>query len=53
MKFILVVMIISLILFIGFFILEERAINKLSNTNRFKIWWRNHIVGVLSKDEDI
>ena len=52
MKFILVTMIISLTIFIGIFIIEGRVIDKLSDTNRFKIWWRNHMVGVYSRDED-
>ena len=52
MKFILVAMIISLTIFIGVFIIEERVIGKLSDANRFKIWWRNHMGGVYSRDED-
>lgn len=53
MKFILVAMIISIVLFVGIFIVESRIVDKLSDTNRFKIWWRNHMVGVYTRDEDL
>lgn len=35
------------------FIIEMAVITKLSDTNRFKIWWRNNIVGNAPKDIDI
>jgi hypothetical protein len=52
MKFIILAVIISLSLFVAIFIIEEKVMWRLSDTNRFKIWWRNNIVGVYRRDEE-
>jgi hypothetical protein len=45
MKTILILSLVSLFVLMGTFIIEEKMIDKLSDNNRFKIWWRNHVIG--------
>jgi hypothetical protein len=52
MKFIILAVIISLSLFVAIFIIEENVMWRLSDTNRFKIWWRNNVVGVYRRDKE-
>lgn len=45
MKVFLIATVIGLFIMIGIFVMEEKLISKLSDDHRFKIWWRNHIIG--------
>ena len=38
-------MLVGLFVIAGTFLIEERVIDKLSDKNLFKIWWRNHVIG--------
>ena len=53
MKILLIAMVISLVLFICVFIIENKVIDQLPDTSRFKIWWRNNVVGIYSGEEDL
>jgi len=45
MKYLLIFGLISLIVIIGMFILEDRLVQKLPNNSKFKRWWRNSVIG--------
>jgi hypothetical protein len=52
MKSLLILFIAGLVANVGIFLIEEKMISKLREGNRFRSWWRNHIVGD-AKDMDI
>jgi hypothetical protein len=45
MKFIIIFVSISLVFIFGVFLIEEKIVQNLPKTSRFKKWWRNTIVG--------
>jgi hypothetical protein len=52
MKYLVILVSISLIIFIGIFILEEQLVQKLPEESKFKRWWRNSVIGEMN-DVDI
>jgi hypothetical protein len=45
MKFIIIFVSISLVFIFGVFFVEEKIVQNLPKTNKFKKWWRKSIVG--------
>jgi hypothetical protein len=52
MKYLAILAFISLIIFMGIFILEEQLVQKLPEESKFKRWWRNSVIGEMD-DVDI
>lgn len=53
MKFVLISMLVSVVIILCVFSAEEFIIQKLPDTNKFKKWWRNNVIGVFEESEDI
>jgi hypothetical protein len=52
METISILLILCLFFMISIFLIEEKIIIKLREENKFKSWWRNHVIGD-AKDMDI
>jgi hypothetical protein len=46
------VLVIPFIFFSGIFILEDKYVGKLPDDNKFKMWWRRNLIGVVPPDYD-
>ena len=52
MKYLLIFGVISMIVIIGIFVMEEQLVKKMPESSRFKRWWRNSVIGEMN-DLDI